>query len=375
VELSLVGPTNRLQARTADPSRSVNWFPYAIQTPGQKSRTAFAPTSGLTPRWTFGDGPNVCLFYQDGRFWGINGTVVAELYQDYTYDIRGSVLYDPSYRATMCSNGTAGFQALITAGGGGSILNLTTHALTPIADPDFPAHVVMGEFFLGYFVVLVLNSRQFWWSALEDGTSWDALDTAQRSWGSDNISFIKRINTQLWIGGTQTSEVWYATGGTDVFAPIQGALLDFGCIANFSATRHDNTIAWLSQDPRGGGQVIIAKGYNPEAISTYAIDRQIQLAAGALNSTIGLAMQEQGHTFLWMVPGFNNTTADTTPVLDSKEGQWHERALWDTTKCVWLPHVGNTHAYAFEKHFVGDRRTGAIYELSPDVYGDQVVTP
>lgn len=380
MELSLVGPTNRLQARTFDPSRTVNWYQESIQTPGQKARQGFEPTAGIVPRWTFGDGPNVCLFYQDGRAWGINGTVLAELYDDYTYDIRGTVAYDPSYRATMSSNGSAGDQILVTAGGGGSILGLTTNVLTPIADPDFPANVIMGEFFLGYFVAFVLNSRQFYWSAPEDGTSWDALDTAQRSWGSDNISFIKRINTQLWLGGSQTSEVWYATGGVDVFAPIQGALLDFGCISGFSATRFDNTLAWLSQDPRGGGQVIVAKGYNPEAISTFAIDKQIQAFRtstnlGAMNSTVGFAMQEQGHTFLWMVPGFNNDTADTTPVLDSRENAWHERAHWNSTQCVWIPHVANTHTFAFEKHFVGDRRAPVIYEISPEYVSSAVVAP
>lgn len=379
MELSLVGPTNRLQARTADPSRSVNWFQQSVSTDGQKARQTFVPTAGITPRWTFGDGPNTCLFHQDGRAWGINGTVLAELFDDYTHIVRGSVVYDTSYRSSICSNGTAGFQNLITAGGFGSILDLNTHVLTPIADPDFPANVIMGEFFLGYFVVLALNSRQFWWSTLENGLVWDALDTAQRSWGSDNISFIKRMNTQLLIGGTQTSEVWAATGGTDVFAPIPGALLNFGCIANFSATRWTanklDTVAWLSQNALGGGQVIQMSGYTPDTISTFAIDRQIQAwratgNLGALNSTVGFAMQEQGHTFLWMVPGFNNVIADTTPVFDSAENAWHERAHWDSTKCVWIPHPANSHMYAFEKHFVGDRSDPVIYEMDPAVFGD-----
>ena len=96
------------------------------------------------------------------------------------------------YLPSICSNGTAGSQLFITNGDLGYIFDLSANTLTQIVDPGFPSRARMGEFMDGYFFVLVTETRRFQISALEDGTTWDPLDVAERSEASDDISGIKR---------------------------------------------------------------------------------------------------------------------------------------------------------------------------------------
>jgi hypothetical protein len=55
---------------------------------------------------------------------------------------------------------------------------------------------------------------------------------------------------------------------------------------------------------------------------------------------------------------------------DITEQEWSELALWNATKGVFEADRASCHAYAFGKHLVLDRVTGAIWELAMDVYAD-----
>ena len=52
---------------------------------------------------------------------------------------------------------------------------------------------------------------------------------------------------------------------------------------------------------------------------------------------------------------------------------WHERALWDPTALVWTPHLARCHAFAFDRHLVGDRSSPAIYHLDAATHSDGIV--
>ncbi|HEX7795853.1 MAG TPA: hypothetical protein VF456_15935 [Vicinamibacterales bacterium] len=367
----LPGGSNMLAARLADNERSINWFPESTQSGNAKASSWLKPTWGCRLALSINGSPCTCLFSQDGRAFGVAGTTFFEFFADGTYLVRGTVATSAGIVPTICSNGSAGFQLFVTAGLNGYIFDLNTNILTLIADLDFPqGFALAGEFIGGFFLVLHKDSRQIQWSALEDGTSWDGLDVAERSWGSDNIQFMKRSHTDIWLGGTRTSEVWYMTGDVSVFGPAQGSFIERGCIATFSVVREQQTLAWLDQDERGGGVVVIAKGYQPSDLSTYAINALVQNNSGSMNQFVGLMTQEQGHDFYWL----SNSSGDydTTPTFDLTESQWHERAEWDSPNGVWLPHRACSHCFAFEKHWIGDRLTGVVYQLDPTVYDDEL---
>lgn len=370
-----VGGSNVLSSTLEDCELSVNEFP-EVKVGGHPKVDdgSMRDRPGLGFMFSAGSEPVESGFYLDGRAFFVSGTSFCEQFDNDTFVVRGTVANDGIDLATMCSNGSAGDQVFIVSGSAGYIFTLSTNAFAEITDPAFPANPVMCEFFAGYFFVLLRNSRAIQWSALEDGTTWDLLDVFERSWAPDNINFIKRNGTHIWCVGTQTSEVLYATGGIEVFAPAQESLIEHGSIARFAGQLMPEGVTTLDQDARGGAQVITFNGLTPNAISTYSINLEQASQAGILNASYAFVVQMEGH--VWYVLNNRNpvNTFRLTPVYDATEGLWHHWAHWDPSSDVvrWIPFRGFCHWFAFERHFIGDRLTGAVYELSFDILTDQL---
>lgn len=372
-----VGGSNVLRAPTISNERTINFYPESTLGFGGKGDRWLKPSEGLRAHAQVTDSNTRVLFYQDGHLYFLCGQSFGEVLDGGTTVFLGTVEESELNPGSMCSNGTAGHQVMIVSAGFVYIWDTDSEVFSHIDMGDSEGHILMGEFMDGYFFALVADSRQVRFSALEDGTTWDPLDIFERSWGSDNISFIKRAGRQIWLVGTKTSEVWADNGGALLpFAPIQGVFLDMGSIAPWSGQRDGQTLIWLSQDERGGGLVVRATGYTPQEISTYAVDLRIQGQARPANDeTTGMGrseafvMQIDGHVFYWIqVPGL-----DTTPVFDLVEKEWHERAMWVANEAVWIPHLARCHAFAFERHFVGVRTSGVIYEMSPAFLDDGIL--
>lgn len=365
--------SNVLSSTLEDCELSINLLPESGQVGTPKVQKWHRRRPGLAFVYSIGDDPVECLFYLDGRAFGVSGTTFFEAFDDDTFVVRGTVANDGIDLATMCSGGSASDAMLIISGSTGYTFTLSTNAFAVIADPDFPANPVMCEFFAGYFLVLDRNSRRIQWSALEDPTDWDPLDVFERSWAPDNISFIKRNGTHIWCVGTQTSEVLYATGDITVFGPAQESLIEHGAIARFTGQLTAQGVTCLDQDMRGGAQVVVFRGLQPDTISTYAINLEQISQAGLLNASYAFVLQMEGHAFYVLNNRNEDNTFRLTPVFDLTEQLWHHWAHWDSTDCVWIPFRGLSHMFAFERHFIGDRLTGAVYELGFDILTDELV--
>lgn len=374
-----VGGSNVLSSDLHDCELTVNAYVESGAPGTPKTEKRLQDRPGLRLAFSVGDDPISTGFVINDRCFGIAGTVFFEQFADDSILVRGAVAASGSTEfplATMCSNGTAGDQVFITSGGYGYIYTLSTDTLTLIADMDFPqGDALMGEFFAGYFLVLVSGTRTIQWSALEDGTDWDALDVFERSWASDNIVGMKRLGTHIWLVGNRTSEVLYATGGIEIFAPAQESLIDHGCLASFSMIRAEDgsgkaVLAWLSQSEHGGGLAVIAEGLTPSSISTYANAVYLQSRGHNMQQARSFAMQINGHIYFVL----NNEEVEYpfTPVYDFSENLWYDWAHWDSTQVKWVPFRGQCHWYFDQRHFVGDRLTGAVYEFDPDTLADHL---
>lgn len=363
------GPSNTLASVNADAEDLINLFIESTPPGSGKVPKYLRATPGIRPFATGPEGTIRGEFSQDGRAFAVSGGRFIELDENGTGTDYGSVL-DDGLPASMQSNGTAGFQVLTLSGGLGYIFDLAANTLTQITDPGFPADVVQAEFMDGYFIVTIRDTRRFQISALEDGTSWDALDVGERSEGSDNIVSMIRNHRELWFLGGKTGEVWYDNGDPDFpFAPIQGVFVEQGSAAAFSVCRRNNTIAWLGADERGNGVVYQADGYIPQQVSTFAVETNIQTEGSDLELTTAFAQQIGGHVFSWMhIPSL-----PWTWVYDATEKLWHKRAIWDATACEYLPYIDGAYMFAFGKHLLGSRLDATIYELSPDFFDDEVV--
>lgn len=365
-----IGATDRVSARTVNAERTVNWYP-EVATGTPKARTWLAPTPGLTPFVVLGAGPVRALFAEEGRCFGVGGGLFFEILASQTAVLRGPVGMD-GHPASISSNGSDGHQLFIVSAGTGYIYDLNANTLTELTAlvaPDFPRPCSMGAFVDGYFLALQSQADRFQISALEDGLVWDPLDVAQVSQTTGIVRALVALHREVWLLGSSTTTVWADIGDPDFpFAPIPGAFIQQGIGSRFGWTVVDNALFWHGQNEDGARVAYRAQGYQPQRISTHAVE-DVWRGLPRMDDTIAWSYQDGGHAFAC----FYIPSAETTWVYDAATQAWHERSLWDPTALAWTPHVARCHCYAFDRHLVGDRTSGAVYDMSARYFDDGVV--
>ncbi len=364
-----IGGSDVLRQPFISCEQAINLYVETVQGNGKRQRY-LKSRGGLRPFAAVDDSPGRGGFAQDGRAFVAVGSTFAEVFEDGTTIAYGSIENTNGLPVWFCSNGSAGHQLFFTSDGKGYIFDLISSVFTELSG-DFPANVWQPVFMDGYFLVSIRDTRQFRWSALEDGLTWDLLDVAERSIMSDNIVAFIRLHRELWLIGSRATEVWYDQGDPLVpFAPIQNVVMEMGCAAGYSAQRIENTLAWIGQSELGGGVVYIANGYTPDVMSTYAIDLQLQ-DSGNLEFVNASGFQEKGHRFYQINLPVNENP--WSPVFDVGEKLWHQRDVWNVDTARSEQDLAQTHFHAFSKLLMTSRLDGTIYWLRDDSYDDQVI--
>jgi len=359
-----VGGTDRVSARTVNAERTVNWF-QEIATGTPKSPTWLVPTPGLDPFVSLGAGPVRALFAEEGRCFAVGGGNFYEILASQNVVFRGVVGND-GYPASISSNGSDGHQLFIVSNGDGFIFDLGVNNFAAIVDTGFPRPCRMGAFIDGYFLALQTGTDRFQISALENGFLWDPLDVAQVSQTSGSVRALVALHREVWLLGPSQTTVWADIGDPDFpFAPVPGAFIQQGIGSPFGWTVVNNELYWHGQNEDGGRVAWVGRGYTPQRISTHAVE-QAWAEVPTLQDTICWSYQDRGHFFVC----FYIPAAETTWVYDTATQAWHERSLWDPTALVWTPHLARCHAFAFDKHLVGDRSSPAVYHLDADTFTD-----
>jgi hypothetical protein len=353
----ILGSAYVARSVNAADNRMVNLFPEIVPE-GGKEPAFLQRAPGLTRLATIGTGP-------------IRGMWT---FGDYGYVVSGSTLFQVDNSWSAVAKGTIagagpvsiadnGIQLFVAANPQGYIYNVQTDVFQQITDPDFPGAATVG-YLDGYFVFNEPNSQKIWVTQLLDGTSVDPLDFASAEGNPDNVVAIFVDHREVWVYGTNSTEVWYNAGLLDFpLARIQGAYNELGCAAPYSIAKMDNQIYWLGKDARGQGMVFRAAGYMGQRISTHAIEWQLQEYSD-LSDAVGYTYQQDGHSFYVL----NFPTADTTWVFDVATGAWHERASFENGQ--FNRHRGNNQMFFNATNLVGDYQNGKIYKLDLEVYAD-----
>lgn len=249
----------------------------------------------------------------------------------------------------------------------GNTLGTRTEISTnPVRVADSYGPFTSIDFVDGYFIAQVTNTQEFQISALEDGTTWSGLDVNKLNVYADNIVAMIVTDRNPYFLGPKKTAVYYNSGSANnPFIPIPNALIDQGCAAQSSPVRLDNSIFWIGADERGAGIAWRANGGTPQRVSNHAVEEQ-WAKFSTITDAIGWTYQEKGHAF-WVLyfPAGNATW-----VYDVATGQWHERNWLNPTDGTTNAHLARCHAYGFQKHLVGSRVDGNIYQLSETTYFD-----
>jgi hypothetical protein len=368
VKIPFVGSSYLMDARSFDVQRSINLYPLVSEVANSKSITALRGTAGLSLFATAGGGAIRGAFSStSGRGYVVSSDGFYEVFANGTTTLRGS-LNTQTKRVSMAENND---QIIVVDGTDGWIWTQSTDTWAQITDVNFPTCSIVS-YQDGYFITFEDGTQKFYISAINDGTSWGALDFTSVESSPDNLTGILSDNGNVWLFGNRSVEVYQNTGNADFpFERIAGAIIQVGCASGFTVSKFDNSVAWLGQDEQGQGVVWRAEGYQAKRISTQAIESRIA-SAGDFTDSYAWVYHEQGHIFYCLqIKGL-----DTTLVYDGSTGQWHERMFKDPVTNTRTLHRGSCVMFFANKVLVGDRENGNIYHMSlayQDDNGDEQI--
>ena len=345
-----VGSSYHLADRKAAVQRSVNAYPEKLD--GENWRMVGTP--GEVEIAAMGAGCRGSKVVGSRMFW-----------------VAGSTLYEVTAGGTTTSRGTlstsSGFvgmddnktQLAIVDGANLYVFTLATNTLTLVVSAGWRGSNDVVEID-GYFVFVDPDTDQFYLSAIDDGATLDALDFSSADSAPDDIVTHRVSHRQLWLFGSESTEIWINSGGADFpFVRYQSYTLDIGCVGTRACIAAADTLIWIGKTDRGSGIVYMASGNQPTRVSTIAVEKALQ-GSTDLSSATMWAYQIEGHEFV----GINAPGLETTWVFDAAVQQWHERGEWDAG---WLPLRSRLVTAYNGQHYAGDEY-GSLVRLDATAY-------
>lgn len=360
--VGFIGPSYTLASKNVDCQRCLNLYPEIneLGTGKEKEIAWLAPTPGLRRLVTVGAGPIRGIYSSSqNELFVVSGNQLYRISSAWVATALGSTLLTASGPVGMADNG---LQLVVVDGTNGYSWDFTAATLTQLSGPGW-----LGSYSVveqdGYFIFVKPNSNQFYISGL-NGVTLDPLDISSSEGSPDNIIAQISDHRNVWLFNDQTTEIFYDSGNADFpFERMQGAYIETGIAAKYSAAKANGTVFWLGKDAKGGGIVYMASGLQPVRISTHAIETDLKKYSTIADAT-AYCYQDGGHTFYVL----NFPTASRTWVFDAMTKLWHERS-W-TLNGQMLRHRADNHAYAFGTHVVGDWENGKLYALESTAKSD-----
>jgi hypothetical protein len=213
------------------------------------------------------------------------------------------------------------------------------------------------------YIIFPNTDGTYGWTNIGDAQSLNALNFASSEANPDPIIATLSDHRELWLFNTETTEIAQTSGDADLVF-VRTAMIEYGCAAKYSPAKSDSTVFWLSANDSGSGMVMMAEGYSPTRISTYALETAIA-GYGDVSDAWGYCYQQNGHTFYTLTfPG------RATWAFDASSRRWTRLSYFNATTGEDEQHRGNAYMYLGGTHMVGDYVSGALYALDLDTHTD-----
>lgn len=352
MKVPLFGSATRSKSANATAQRRVNLYG---ETPQDPDRSPFIlyPTPGLT---YFAN-----LFGNPVRGMYSRGGVLYVAHQASLYSLTGtgaatSLGTFGSVAGRVCFSDN-GAQLFFVDGQKAYTYTYATSTLAEVTDGDFPDGATTCAYLDGYFIVegtATGQQQRFYVSAINDGTSWDALEFASADSNPDEIVRVYADHGELQVFGEFSMEWWRASGAVDFpFARVTS--IEWGLAAKWSVAKFDSSVIFLARNRTGNIRVVQLTGYQPTTISTPDIDELINRYE-VTNDATAFAYTLHGHPFYELT----FPTEGVTWLYDGLTG------LWSEIESSGGRHLADVAAQYSGQTYVSDYRSGLIYLLDPD---------
>lgn len=271
------------------------------------------PTPGKTSFVNFGEYPSRVAHELGNFMYVVNREKVWRVQNDGTTLQIGTV-DTTSGRMDAADNGA---QIMFVDGPNGYIYTIATNTFAKITDADFPGGSSV-TFFNGRFIVTEPNTGRFYWSAIYDGMSWDALDFATAESDPDNLVRVFADSGQLSIFGEKTTEFWGDSGAADSpYTKISGGAVEWGLAARWSLAKFMDSLIFLRKNRLGQAQVCVMSGGSAAPVSNTQLETAITSYGDVSNAT-GFAYMMNGHPFYQIT----FPTVGKTWLFDGQSKSW-----------------------------------------------------
>jgi hypothetical protein len=325
-----------------------------------KAIGALYTTPGLTLLTTVDTGPVGALFEAYGKLYVVSN---KKLYS-----------VNSNFVATFLGD---------TPGPGVYAYNFKSKKFSPVVLPFAPAQTVQNDHIWmvnngvqlgvfvgsaaveqdGFVVMGQLGSYTLWQSDLLDLTTFNPLTFASSSGNPDYIYDMTQIRREIFVHKQNHTEVWVNAGTQNfAFQQLDGVYIEAGTTAQSSKTVGE-TIMWMFTNDQGASVVIQCKGFNPQRVSTHALENAISSYPKKGTDAVAYTFLQNGHEFYVIT----FISGDATWVYDATTSQllnmpmWHEIDSIDSKDGSSHRHWGNCHAYFNGMNIVGDYRNGNLY--------------
>lgn len=371
-----VAGSNRARSSNISADECINIFPEITQSAANPKHGTFYGTPGLKFFLTAGTVGCRGIFSQDD----LTVTVIGQTV--YVVDVPNATVTSVGTIATdgkpvsMACNGRGGEQLVIVGGGQLKVLTITTRVLSAAIVLPLTKAPVQVDYMDGYFLLSEADSIKVYFSALEDGTGWDALDFFAVSLTSSNVVGIKVMRDRLWVFQSLTSLVYYDSGDADnPFVPYPGSVMEEGAVTPWAILNINDTMYWLAQDSQGTNRIVAATDYSPSPITTPAVSSAIASYTTTTDCE-AMAYSQEGHDKgIWTFPsGDSAIAAAESWCYDVSTGQWHQVQGFDEAQGAFVRWRARGCGASGKLVIVGDYLTGTMYTLDLDTFEDNGTT-
>jgi hypothetical protein len=245
---------------------------------------------------------------------------------------------------------------------GGEVARVDTSAKTVELVTTGPANVTHITFSKGYLLCNGLlpggieGDTNYSDDVSNGYTSWEVFNNERLPDGCNAV--VSGWDAEVYSFGPNSVEVSYNDGSTP-WAVLQGAYLQYGCLAPYTVTIADNTLFWLSESD-GARRIVKMVERAPQIISG-PFDRMLNDMA-TVSDAVAWTQQQRGFSFY--VISF--PSEDITLAYKLDDGTWAEWGYYNPETASYERYRGGNARYirAWNKTLVGDRSTGIVYEQS-----------
>lgn len=187
-----------------------------------------------------------------------------------------------------------------------------------VTDAEYPTTTVRGIVYLDGTYYVMGPDGAIYGSAINDITSWDALNVIQCQMESDGGVCLARVQNLIVAFGQYSTEFFYDAGNAtgSPLGNYASSALELGCAVAESVAQTENTLFFMGVARQKGRSIYRMDATTPQVVSTPFIDRLLN--ADNLSDCTAYCIKLSGHGFYILTL----RNSGITLAYDMGTGQW-----------------------------------------------------